>query len=379
MQVIAIIAEYNPFHNGHAYQIGQIRRMFPENCAIIAVMSGNLVQRGEFALASKYSRAKAAVLCGVDAVFELPSVYSCAPANLFAEAAVSIVAGLGGVDYLCFGSESSDLDLLRFAAQNSDIDLGGRSRGKNYPRSFYEAFKDLYGAEKARVFKGSNDILAVEYIKAIAKLKSPVAPLAIRRAGDDYITSASAIRQCVCRGDLGGLRAFMPGQSLDLLRGLIKSGKTADINNISAAIIAHISRLGAAEIARFADIHGGFERRIKAACGICDYADLIARLASKHATSSQVKRMVLNIFFGIAREEQKAPPGFTNLLCANSRGREYLNRIKKSAAVKIISKPARFADNTEYAKNIFIDNIYKLALADKRGEISAIKESPVIL
>jgi len=379
MKVVAIVAEYNPFHNGHAYQVNQIKKKLPD-CAVIAIMSGSLVQRGDFALISKYERAKVAVLCGVDAVFELPSAYSCAPANLFAGAAANIMARLG-VDYICFGSECADLDLLEFAAEKSEnIKLDGRSRNKNYPGSFYEAFKNLYGEEKARVFRGSNDILGVEYLRALRKLKSKITPLVIKRIGDDYITSASNIRACVHEKNFDNLKNFMPEKSFDILFDLIKSGKTADINNISSAVISHVNRIEAHEIAQYAEIYGGFEYKIKKLCAnLFDYNDLVKSLESKHATSSQIKRMILNIFLEITREEQKEPPSFTNLLCANKIGCEYLNKIRKSAEIIIAAKPAGFTDNQAFAKNIFIDNIYKLALFDKSGEKNAVKEKPVIL
>jgi predicted nucleotidyltransferase len=380
MKVVAVIAEYNPFHNGHAYQIGQIKNMLPD-CVVIAVMSGSLVQRGEFAVISKYERARAAVLCGVDAVFELPSVYSCAPANLFARAAVNIIKNLGGVDYICFGSETGDLDLLEFAAEKSEnIKLDGNSRDKNYPGSFYGAFKNLYGEEKARVFKGSNDILGIEYLRALKKSGSGIAPMAVKRTGGDYMTSASIIRACVRENNFYNLKNFMPEKSFGLLFNLIKSGKTADINNISPAVISHINRLEPREIAQFAEIHGGFEYKIKKSCAnLFNYDELIKDLQAKHATASQVRRMILNIFFEITRAEQQAAPGFANLLCANETGREYLNKIRKSADIIIAAKPADFTGSREYAKNIFIDNIYKLALFNKAGEINAVKEKPVIL
>jgi predicted nucleotidyltransferase len=344
-------------------------------------MSGNLVQRGEFALISKYNRAKSAVLCGVDAVFELPSVYSCAPANLFASAAVNIMATLGGVDYICFGSESGDLDLLDFAAEKSgDIKLDGNSRDKNYPGSFYDVFKNLYGEKKAAAFKGSNDILGVEYLRALKKLQTKIKPLVIKRIGEDYITSASAIRTCVREKDFNNLQSFMPEKSFELLLELIKLGKTADIKNVTSAVISHINRSETHTIAQFAAICGGFEHKIKKVCGdLFEYEDLIRSLGSKHMTISQVKRMILNIFFEISREEQQNIPSFTNLLCANKTGREYLNNIKKSAKIKISAKPAGFTDIQEFAKNIFIDNIYKLSLFDKSGEVNAVKEKPIIL
>lgn len=384
MKTVAIIAEYNPFHNGHAYQIQQVKKILP-GCAVIAVMSGSLVQRGEFALVSKYNRARAAVMCGIDAVFELPAVYSCAPANLFASAAVGIISMLGA-DHICFGSETGDLDLLGSAARLSgsaefkaklreNIKFSGN---KSYPKNFYATFRDLYGEENGRVFNGSNDILAVEYIRSLRKLGSPATPVAIKRTGEDYITSASKIRACVRENNFDALSGFMPAQSFNLLINLIKSGKIADINNITAAIISHIDRLEAGRISQFADITGGFEYKIKKA-RVFDYPALIKSLESKHVTGSQARRMVLNIFFEITRREQKKAPDFTSLLCANKTGREYLKQIKKSARIKIISKPGAFADNPDFAKNIFIDNIYKLALFNKSGETDAVKEKPVIL
>lgn len=387
MKVVAIVAEYNPFHNGHAYQIEQIKNMLPD-CVIIAVMSGSLVQRGEFALVSKYERAKAAVLCGVDAVFELPSVYSCAPANLFGRAAVHIIENLGGIDFICFGSETGNLHLLEFAAEKSESQAFNSrlheniksSKSKNYPSSFYETFQNLYGDEKAAVFKGSNDILGVEYLRALNKNASKISPLVIKRTGEDYITSASNIRACVRENHFENLKNYMPEKSFELVFKLIKSGKTADINNISSAIISHINRLDIQEIAQFAEIYGGFENKIKKSCqNSFDYQDLLKNLESKHATNSQIKRMILNIFFEITREEQKISPSFTNLLCANQNGREYLNKIRKSAGIKIIAKPADFTDINAFNKNILIDNIYKLALFDKYGERNAVKEKPVIL
>ena len=379
MKTVAIIAEYNPFHNGHEYQITKIREIYP-NCTIIAVMSGSLVQRGEFALISKYHRAKSAVLCGVDAVFELPSVYSCSPANLFASAAVNIINALGGVNYLCFGSECGDIDRLRFAADNANsITLDGNSRDKSYPRMFYDAFVELYGEEHAQIFKGSNDILAVEYLRAISDTSTSIQTIAIKRGGaDDYITSATKIREAVQSDDYGTLHNVMPKESANLLFELIKSGKTADINNISSAIISHINRLDTAAIAQFAEVAGGIEHKIKKS-HVFTYSELVNKLRSKHYTISQVNRMILNIFFEITRKEQKSPPSFTVLLSANEKGRAYLNKIRKSAKINIVTKPADFAHLSEFAKNLFIDDVYKLAISDNSDEVNAIREKPVIL
>jgi len=398
MQAVGIVAEYNPFHNGHAYQINQIKKIIPE-AVIISVMSGNLVQRGEFALFSKYERAKTAVLNGVDAVFELPPVYSSAPANIFASSAVSIMRGLGGVGYICFGSECGDLELLDFAAEKTESDEYKLYFGKyikinknmNYPQSVYHTFSNLYGSEKAAVFNGSNDILAVEYLKALKTLRkidgdncgniTAINPMPVKRLkGDLNTVGASYIRDFLRKNPkrLSELKIYMPKNSYAIFAGLIKSGKFADIHNISSAILSHINRLGADEISKFAEVCGGEEYRIKkAAENSFGYNSLIRGLEAKHNTSSSVRRMILNIFFEITRETQKKPPEYTNLLAANQKGRQFLNGIRKKSQIKIITKPAHIRNMT--CKNLFIDNVYKLALFNHDGEINAVKEKPYIL
>ena len=201
---IAIVSEYNPFHNGHFYQIQKIKEIFPD-AVTISVMSGSLVQRGEPALFSKYNRAKIAVNCGVDAVFELPSVYSNAPANIFAFSAVYIMQKLTGIDYICFGSECGDLDILDFAAEkimSEDFELKLREKIKSnknnsYPASVYNLFCELYDDKKAAVLNGSNNILAIEYLKALKKLNAEIKPMTIKRTGADFKTSAGYIRKLV--------------------------------------------------------------------------------------------------------------------------------------------------------------------------------------
>lgn len=416
-KTIGIVAEYNPFHNGHAYQIEQIKNIIP-NALIISVMSGNLVQRGEFALFSKYERAKTAVLNGVDAVFELPPVWSSAPANIFAFASVYIMHNLCGVDCICFGSECGDLKLLDFAAEKTaspefNIKLKEfikTSKNIGYPQSVSQVFSDLYKlykneinnvnnvnskngkSEVIDIFSGSNNILATEYLKALKTLSSHIIPMTIKRLGGDYNTvSASYIRDFIRENhnemvndnfaELSELKKYIPENSYSIFADMIKSGKFADMNNINSALISQINRLDTEEIAKFAEINGGGEYRIKkAAENSFDYDSLIRNLEAKQYTSSSVKRMVLNVFFGITREMQKQPPEYTNLLAANQKGRQFLNSIRKTSKIKIITKPAHI-NNKKYKNdmNIFVDNVYKLALFNRDGEINAIKEKPYIL
>ena len=227
MPTIAIVSEYNPFHNGHLYQIQKIKELFPES-TVISVMSGNLVQRGEIALFNKYDRAKIAGKNGVDAVFELPSVYSNAPANIFAFSAVYILHKLSGVDFLCFGSESGELESLDFAAEKiMSEDFKSRlhdtiktNKNNNYPKNIYNLFHELYGEEKAAVLNGSNNILAIEYLKAIKTLNSDIKPLTIKRTGADFNASASYIRANIANHDI---KNFMPESAYKIFRDLINA------------------------------------------------------------------------------------------------------------------------------------------------------------
>ena len=409
MPVIAIVSEYNPFHNGHFYQLQKIKELFPVS-TVISVMSGSLVQRGEPALFSKYNRAEIAVRNGVDAVFELLSVYSNAPANIFAYSAVYIMQKLSGVDYICFGSESGDLGILDFAAEkisgeefNSKLRETIKSnKNNNYPQNVYNLFRELYGEEKVNVLSGSNNILAIEYLKALKKIKSNIVPLTVKRTGADFNESASYIRKLIVgtrravsenpmliqsfytdtarRVPTNEIKNLMPEPAYNISRELIQNGKYTDVNNISPAIISHINRLDVDEIAECAEIadFGEAHRLKKLSDGCFDYDSLVKSLGAKHNTSSSVRRMILNIFFGITKEMQKTPPDFTVLLGTSEKGRIYLNDIRKHTEIKIVTKPAdkQMQNNKIYEKNLFIDNVCKLALFNKNGEINEIKQKP---
>ena len=384
---IAIVSEYNPFHNGHLYQIQKIKEKFPD-ATVISIMSGSLVQRGEPALLSKYNRAEIAVRNGIDAVFELPSVYSNAPANIFAFSAVYILQKLSGIDYICFGSECGDLDLLDFAAgkiMRGEFNLKLRgiiksNKNKSYPQNVYDLFRELNGEEKAAVLNGSNNILAIEYLKALKKLNSDIKPMTIKRTGADYNLHASHIRKSIREHDDKSLENFMPEPAYKIAADLINNGKFTYINNITPAIISHLNRLDINKIAEFAEVSEGDEYRIKKALDGCfDYNSLIKKLEAKHNTSSSVRRMILNIFFGITKEMQNNPPDFALVLGLNQKGKNYLNSIRKKAELKIVAKPADMKNNKVFEKNLFIDNMCKLALFNKDGEINEIKQKPFVL
>ncbi|MCL2815075.1 MAG: nucleotidyltransferase family protein [Oscillospiraceae bacterium] len=392
-KAVAVVSEYNPFHNGHFYQIKKIKEMFP-GAAVISVMSGSLVQRGEVSLFSKYDRAEIAVSCGADAVFELPSVYSNAPANIFAQSAVWIMNKLSGIGHMCFGSECGDLGLLEFAAEKimgADFEsklseMIKTDRNQSYPAGVHRLFYSLYGEKKASVLLGSNNILAIEYLKALKKSDSPVIPFTIKRTGADFnsesadktAVSAAYIRKFIKGGaNLAPLEAFMPGPAYEAVSALVRNGKFTDMENLAPAVISQLSRLGAAEIAEAAEIGGGLEHRIKKALDGCfDYGSLVKRLCAKHITPSAARRAVLNAFFGITKQMQKTPPDFTAVLALGPGGARYIAEIRKKTKIAIAVKPADIKGSGTFEKNCFIDNTCKLALKNKSGEINEMRQKP---
>ncbi|MCL2159857.1 MAG: nucleotidyltransferase family protein [Oscillospiraceae bacterium] len=382
MPTVAIVAEYNPFHNGHFYQIQKIREIVPE-ATIVSIMSGSLVQRGELAVFSKYDRAEIAARNGVDAVFELPSVYSCAPANIFCSSAIYMMQKLSKIDYICFGSECGELSPLEFAADElmSQKFCAGLSerikkeKNRSYPNSVYNLFCELHGEKKAEVLLGSNDILAIEYLKALKKMGSTIKPLAIKRVGEDF-KSAGQIRKLI-RYNIPECKSLMPKTAYDMSRDLVMTGCVANIKNLNAAIISHLNRLSPENIAEFAEVSWGDEHKIKNALNDCfDLDTLFFRLKSKHKSESSVRRMILNVFFGITKELKSTSPEFATVLALNQKGAKYIHDIKKTAEIKIITKPADIKNNKIFDQNRFIDNTCKFALRSVGPKTDEIKQKP---
>ncbi len=209
MKTVGLITEYNPFHNGHKYHIEEAKKL-TEADAVAVVMSGDFVQRGTPAIMDKFMRAKAAVLNGADLVFELPTSFATASAEFFAEGAVRLLDKLNVVNYVCFGSECGDIDVLSDIAKilldepavfKESLQRKLRS-GSNFAKARAEAFEECY-PEYAKIIKSPNNILGIEYIKAIKKIHSSIIPCTIARVGNDYhdencdfkLSSATAIRK----------------------------------------------------------------------------------------------------------------------------------------------------------------------------------------
>ena len=375
-----IICEYNPFNNGHLRQINEIKKLSDE--PIICVMSGNFTQRGEIAITDKYSRAKMALCAGADAVLELPVPFSIASAEYFASAGVHILNG-AGVDKLCFGSESADAEKIykiahiacseEFKRECADISKKEGNAAANF---------DLLQLRSGEEGILSNDILGIEYTKAIIKNNYPMQIYPIKREGSAYrdtelcageLPSASAIRETVKNGSLDDISPYVPSPTLEIL----KSCELADIRRIFDGMLLSL-RLADAEGLQVAISDIGLVNRILALSRECtDLADLEAKLQTKKYTKSAIRRAMLYILLGVKRSDLNLLPTHALLLGANARGREYLAAVRKNeGGIKIVTRPTG-AEPSDVAKRA--DALYTMCLENKRESGFYLKKSPVII
>ena len=362
MKIAAIITEYNPFHNGHKYQIDRTRELLGEDTAIIAIMSGNYTQRGEIAVADKTVRAKAAVLSGVDLVLELPFPFSMSSAEFFAKSGVRIAERLGIVDYLVFGSESGDIELLTSIAKNMSSDefkkktdeLTDSDEAKNlgYPEIVELAYKSLYSSEIGTNFFTPNNILALEYIKALLLENSSIIPLTIKREGADYndgviedtrYQSATAIRGIIYRNDISAFD-YVPESAKNVYLSELKSHKLpTDQSLLDTAVIAHL-RLNPPDASiDFHDAAGGLYNRLYAkSLEARSISSLIEMTETKKYTKARIRRAIFNSYFGVTSSVVRELPRFTQVLAASTVGRSLLKRIKRMSDFPVITKPSAY-------------------------------------
>ena len=371
MTVVGIIAEYNPFHTGHEYHIKKIREEFGEDTVIVAVMSGSFTQRGELAIFDKTVRAKAAVKSGVDLVLELPFPFSCAGAEFFAEAGVRILDSLGAVDYVSFGSECGTLETLYACAEVLSAEKIKKSEthdARGYAEKCAELC-DVVGTENSELFK-SNNILAIEYIKALKKLKSKMKPHTVKRLGSSYsdecITenaypSAMAIRKAINDGDLSALD-YVPKATKDIyLSAIANQAAPTDKKRLDAAVISSL-RLNSPD----ADIHdakGGLYNRIRSMSFSADsISSLIELTKTKKYTTARIRRAVWYSYIGVTSSDVKRMPTYTQVLAMSSRGAALLKRIKSGAEIPILTKPSK-------TDTLGCDACYAKALADRADSV----------
>ncbi len=389
-RVLGIIAEYNPFHNGHLYQIEEAKKQTGADY-VVAVISGNFAQRGDTSLVNKWVKTEMAINNGVDLVIELPTVYSISSAENFAEGAIKILDSLKVVDTLCFGTETGDFAALNnianvlFNEPKEYVSLLNHELGKgvSYPKARENALMMYLNDIKryANILSGPNNILAIEYLKAIKRLKSDLKPFSIQRKkvyyNDEKIVdefaSSTAIRKLVAREQFDEIRKVMPTSSYMLLKEEIKRGNyILDISKFEKEILYNLRKMTVKEIAELQDVVEGLEFAIKNAANSCNnIMDLINIIKSKRYTQTRIQRILLYALLGITKKDmqnaKKITP-YTRILGFNRKGRELLSEIANTnRKINIITSVKKFEDvngNKTLAemlqKDIFATNVYTL-------------------
>lgn len=366
MKIGAIISEYNPFHNGHKYQIEQTRAAGVTH--IVAVMSGSFTQRGDTAIYAKHVRARTALENGVDLVIELPARYSLMAAEGFARGAVEMISALGCVDVLSFGSESGDIEALKEASRAIEFTTHTEEfdtlikRGKSYPAALQEAMLEYYTDDVAALIASPNNTLAVEYLSALDDIGSAIEPMTVKRLGaahdsddeENSFISASAIRKRILAGK--DCSKYAPAVN----------APTADISRLERAILAKLRTLRAEDFGRCYDsICGLGDRLYKAARGARSLSELYFLTKTKRYTLSSIRRAVMCAFLGIDKGAEK--PAYLRVLGMNTRGKEILSTAKCpvpiDTSLKALSRTSREAARQANFEARCTD-VYALAFAE---------------
>ena len=395
MRITGIIAEYNPLHNGHIYHMSEARQL-SEADGIVAVMSGNFVQRGEPALADKYLRTKAALLAGADAVFELPVRYSCGSAGFFAAGGVSALDSLAVVDGIAFGCEDADLEALKSMAafledepeEYKKLLQSNMRRGMNFAKARSKALSDVLSSSASSLLDKPNNILAIEYLRAMSRTGSKLTPYAVARTGKGHNESASFIRKELEKIQSGSilpspsLQSMLPAYALEDLSCPLFS------DDFSGLLLYRLRLLTADELTRFEDISPELANSIKkASASAHSFSELARAVSSRAFTDSRIRRALIHILIDLQKKvtadktafvtpsSLSVPDGATPVcpqahkpealrLLGFRRGTKVLRLIQDAAAVPIITKPADAPDEC-LTEDILATDIYRLAFFER--------------
>lgn len=378
MKITGIVAEYNPFHNGHKALVDSCREQGATH--IVTCMSGNFVQRGSVAIMDKRARAAAAIRGGVDLVLELPVPFAVATAEVFAKGGVSVLNGLGCVDALSFGVETPTLELLEAAAKAVEDPQVGEllkqelAGGISYPTARAYAVRSLYGDAVADVLEKPNNILAVEYIKQMNRLGSTMKVEPMERVGNthdamtatDEFASASMLRILLERGDVRAYDYMPDTTEMELKRMMTVGRAPVSVEESERAILSRLRMLEPEDIKKAPDVSEGLENRIyNAIQSATSLEELYDIVKTKRYTHSRIRRIVTALYLGILPEDREEVP-YIRVLGFNDRGLEVLKAAKETATLPIVTKVSAIDGLGEKARHTFAlecraTNLYNLA------------------
>jgi len=385
MKTLGIITEYNPFHNGHLYHLYKAKEISKADY-VIAVMSGNFLQRGEPAIINKWARTKMALNAGVDLIIEIPFVFSTQDANGFAFGAVKLLDSLQIIDYLCFGCETDNLDTL-YSISNflhvepqeyKELIVYNYKSGYEFPKARSKTVCDYHrifgidGLEKisplelSKLLKYPNNILALEYIKHLLNLKSKIKPLSIKRMGASYhqknikgkISSATSIRNEILNNlnspktDLfrlnNKIKSTIPPSGFPVLERELRDGRgPITLDSYRQYILATMRRKSLEDISRIHGVTEGLENRIKKA-SLKSYTveQLINSIKTRRYTRTKIQRIILHLMMNLSKKDVKifnrCGPLYARVLGFSKKGKTLLRTIKKNSSTPLISKLSNY-------------------------------------
>ena len=366
-KVLGIIGEYNPFHNGHLYHISEsIRETGAEY--VVCVISGNFVQRGNTSIINKWAKARMALVNGADLVIELPTVYSISSAENFAEGAIKIFNSLKIVDTISFGMEAQDVATLNnitnvlYTEPKEYVTMLNHElqKGNSFPKARENALMMYLNDIKryANVMSGSNNILAIEYLKALRKTKSNMNPIGIKREKvlyqDEYVVdefaSATAIRKMLITRQFDDIRKVMPRSSYMILGEELKNGHyVIDLARFQKEILYAIRKMKISDLCDLPDVSEGLEKSIKTAADSCDTLEELINMAkSKRFTQTRIQRILLYALLGINRKQmetsRKIDP-YVRILGFNNKGKNLISEIMNAnPKLNIVTSVKKYID-----------------------------------
>lgn len=389
-KVLGIIAEYNPFHNGHLYHLEKSKEI--TGCDYtVAVISGNFTQRGSTSLINKWEKAKMALSNGVDLVIELPVLYAISSSENFADGAIKILNSLGIVDYLSFGAETADINVLKniadvvYAEPNEYKNILSHElkKGSSFPKARENAL--LMYLNDIRTYSGvlssPNNILGIEYLKALKKYNSNIEPICVKRLESDYnstsfssdIASATAIRSLTKNKSFEIIKTLLPSDSYSILLENIRDGHIVeDLNVFEKEIIYILRKMSVEEIANLPDVSEGLEFAIKNAADSCNsVVEFLNKIKSKRYTFTRFQRVLLYALLGITKKDMEISKNvlpYVRVLGFNENGKKLISEISRNnPKLKIITSVKKFVASNKNKglkqmldKDIFATNVYTI-------------------
>lgn len=402
--VLGIVAEYNPFHNGHLYHLLKSKEEVKAD-SVIAVIGGNFTQRGEPSLLDKWCKAEMALANGADLVIELPVLYSISSAENFADGAIKILNSLKIVDSVSFGTESENLNKLNIIANTlykepkeyKDLLYSFLKDGKSYPKAREQALvKYLKDSEYASIISSPNNILGIEYLKALKKYSSKITPINLQRIevghlSKDYsseFASATAVRNLVYSNRIKDVKSYIPPASYTILTEELKAGHfVKDISRYENIIIYNLRNMPVEKIADLPDVSEGLEHLIKKAANSCNtIEEFINIVKTKRYTETRIRRILLYSLLKITKKDMaisKKTIPYIRVLGWNEKGKFLISKIiSANPRINVITSVKKFEDininknlKTMLDKDILATNIYTLGYShDSCGNLDYTKK-----